>query len=318
MDNLWQEDHVKDDLLRMMYACCNPEISQESQITLILKTLCGFSTAEVAKSFFVSEDTISKRLYRTKEFFREKKLRPEFPPVHEIKGRTDAVLKTIYLIFNEGYNSTNTETHIRKDLLEQAMYLCNLLCTNHHTQSPEVYAAMALMLFHAARIDSRIGDEGDIILLSHQDRSRWDNTLIGRGSYYMSLSAEGETVSSYHIEAAIAYEHCIAKRFEDTNWVRILGYYDWLASIYPSAIVSINRLTVIYKISGPEVALEEIRNTADKTGWDKNYLYHSLLGEIYSSSDKEQSRSCYNKAIELTQSAAEKKLLHKKIDALSF
>jgi RNA polymerase sigma factor (sigma-70 family) len=316
MDNLWREDHIQDDLLRMMYACCHPEISAESQITLILKTLCGFSTAEVARSFLAAEDTISKRLYRTREFFREKKLRPEFPPVQEIERRTEAVLRAIYLIFNEGYNTTNTDTHIRKDLIAQAIYLCNLLCTNHHTRSPEVNAAMALMIFHAARIDSRIGDEGDIILLSHQDRSKWDRKLIEKGSEYLGMAAEGETMSSYHIEAAIAYEHCIASRFEDTNWQRILAYYNWLSAINPSAVVLLNRLTVIYKISGAGAALKEIENTSNRAEWDKNYLYHSLLGEIYSISDKRLAQRCYEQAISLTQSAAERKLLQKKIELL--
>jgi len=316
MENLWKEDHIKDDLLRMMYACCHQEISEENQIALILKTLCGFSTAEIAKSFITSEDTISKRLYRTKEFFRARMLRPEFPPVQEIKGRTDAVLKTIYLIFNEGYNSTHTDSHVRKDLVDQAMYLCGMLCNNHHTHSPEVYAAMALMHFHAARIDSRISEGGDIILLWEQDRSKWDKQLIQKGSEYMDKAAGGDTVSSYHIEAAIAYEHCIAKRFEDTNWRRILTYYDWLAAIFPSAVVLLNRLMVVYKLHGPQTALAEIDNTADKSGWDKNYLYHSLLGEIYSSSDKQMAKASFERASLLTQSVAEKKLLAKKIGAL--
>ncbi len=222
MNSLWKDEQIMDDLLRMMFACCHPDISEENQIVLILKTLCGFSTAEIAKSFLTSEDTISKRLYRTKEFFRERKLKPAFPGPTELKGRTNAVLKTIYLIFNEGYNATHTDTLIRKDLLDQAMYLNGLLCSNHNTQIPEVYAAMALMHLHAARIDSRIGADGGIILLAAQDRSKWDRELIDRGNYYLNKAAVGDTVSTYHIEAAIAFEHCVAASFEDTNWERIL------------------------------------------------------------------------------------------------
>ena len=316
MDTMWKEEVIKDDLLRMMFACCHPELSEESQITLILKTLCGFSTAEIAKSFVTSEDTISKRLYRTKEFFREQKIRPEFPESDQLRKRIDAVLKAIYLIFNEGYNSTHSDSVIRKDLLEQAMYLCDVLCDNPQTQLPEVYAAMALMHFHAARIDSRLSDTREIILLQEQDRNKWNKRLIDEGNTYMNKAAFGDELTAYHIEAAIAYEHCSAERFEDTNWERILMYHDWLMKINPSAVVSLNRLIVLYKTHGSERALEEIVASNHRPQWEKHYLYHSLLGEIYATSDKEIAISSYEKAIRLTQSSAEQELLRKKIAAL--
>eukprot|EP01030_Chromulinospumella_sphaerica_P023441 gene23441-23472_t len=208
----WQEEHIHDDLLRMMYACCDPRISGENQVTLILKTLCGFSTAEIARSFACPEDTVSKRLYRTREFFRENRIKPEFPAAAELRDRTDA----------------------------QAMYLCGLLCHNHHTSAPEVYAAMALMYFHAARTDARTNETGEIVLLAQQDRSKWTKSHIQKGLEYMGQSSYGDTVSSYHIEAAIAQEHCIAPRFEDTNWSNILQYYDWLMLAFPSDIAAVN------------------------------------------------------------------------------
>ena len=139
MENFWKTDLIKDDLLRMMFACCHPGISQENQITLILKTLCGFSTAEIAKAFLTSEDTVSKRLYRTKEFFRENKIKLVIPSVDELKSRTNAVLNSIYLLFNEGYNSTHAEQLIRNDLIEEAMMLCKLVSENPNTQLPEVF-----------------------------------------------------------------------------------------------------------------------------------------------------------------------------------
>jgi RNA polymerase sigma-70 factor (ECF subfamily) len=213
MEKLWLEDEIKDDLMRMMFACCHPGLNPENQITLILKTLCGFSTAEIAKAFLTSEDTISKRLYRSKEFFREQKIKPGFPALQQLNSRTEAVLKTIYLIFNEGYNSSHSDELIRKDLLAQAMYLCKLLCNNPHTQSPQVYAAMALMCLHAARINSRISPEGEIILLAQQDRTQWNRRLIEEGNDWMNKAAYGDGISIYHIQAAIAYEHCIALPF---------------------------------------------------------------------------------------------------------
>jgi RNA polymerase sigma factor (sigma-70 family) len=316
VEKLWKEDEITDDLLRMMFACCHPGITIESQVTLILKTLCGFSTEEIAKAFLTSNDTISKRLYRTKEFFRTNKIKPEFPQAAQLKERTDAVLKTIYLIFNEGYNSTHSDELIRKDLLDQALYLCKLLCDNINTQLPQVYAAMALMCFHAARIDSRISNEGEIILLAQQNRSKWNDALIEEANAYLNKAAYGDIITSYHIEAAIAYEHCIAKTFEETNWQNILGYYDMLLKIHPTAIVALNRLTVIYKLKGAALTLQQLKEASYLSEWKKHYLYYSLLGEIYGQADKQQAKQHFEKAITLTHSDAERKLLAKKIISL--
>jgi len=280
IEKLWQEDEIADDLLRMMYACCHPDIAEEAQVTLMLKTICGFSTTEIAKAFVTSEDTISKRLYRTKEFFRARKIKPAFPQPAQLQTSTNAVLKTIYLLFNEGYNSTHTQKFIRKDLMTQAMYLCGLLCSSQHTQLPEVFAAMALMCFHAARINSRIDTNGEIILLSEQNRNKWDAALIAQGNDYMNKAASGNDISSYHIEAAIAYEHCSAPAFEQTNWQNILSYYDMLAVINPSSVVLLNRLTVIFKVYGAEKTLAEIEASSFRKEWEKNYLYHCLMGDI--------------------------------------
>jgi len=316
IEKLWQENEIKDDLLRMMFACCHEEIKVENQITLILKTLCGFSTAEIAKAFFSSEDTISKRLYRTKEFFRGKKIKPEFPVTTQLKGRTEAVLKTIYLIFNEGYNSTHSDELIRKDLLEQAMYLCKLLCDNPNTQLSEVYAAMALMCFHASRIESRISSEGEIILLAQQDRSKWNWKLIEEGNAYLNKAAFGDSLNTYHVEATIAFEHCVAISFEKTNWQQILAHYDLLVQMHPTAIVALNRLTVVYKINGAEETLKELNQSPYLKEWEKQYLYYSLLGEIYTQTDKRKAIANFEKAITLTHSEAERKLLKKKMEEL--
>ena len=213
-NKLVEEAFIKDDQLRMMFVCCHPEISEENQITLILKTLCGFSTAEIAKAFLTTEDTVSKRLYRTKEFFRENNIRFDMPAGYEIKNRIGAVLNAVYLLFNEGYNSTHSEKLIRKDLIEEAVILCKLLIENKQTDLPEVNALMALMCFHASRSDSRLSPEGEIILLSEQNRKKWNRNLIEEGSVYFHKSASGDILSPYHLEAAIAFEHCFADSFQ--------------------------------------------------------------------------------------------------------
>lgn len=317
MDSFWAEDLVKDDMLRMMFTCCHPEISDDSQVTLILKTLCGFSTEEIAKAFLTSEDTISKRLYRTKEFFREKKVKLVIPSVDELKQRTDAVLNSIYLLFNEGYNSTSAEELIREDLIAEAMRLCALLMESEYTRQPEVYALMALMCFHASRTQSRLSTAGEIILLPRQDRCKWNYNLINEGNELMNKAAFGNVISKYHIEAAIAFEHCTAPNFESTNWHKILEYYTWLGKIAPSPIAELNKAVAILQVHGPAKALTAIEKISDKKKLETFYLYHSLLGEIHSRlNNTTLAKKHFETAIEQTHSETEKKMLRNKVESI--
>lgn len=317
MDKLWNEDLVQDDMLRMMFACCHAEISTENQITLILKTLCGFSTAEIAKTFLTSEDTVSKRLYRTKEFFREQKIKFAIPSNDELQNRTEAVLNSIYLLFNEGYSSTHSNELIRKDLIDEAMLLCKLLLENKRTQLPQCYALMALMCFHAARSESRISATGEIILLPVQDRSTWNFELIARGNEYMNQAAFGDAITSYHLEAAIAYEHCIAPNFEKTNWLRILDLYNWLCKIAPSPVAELNKVVALLQVEGALAAKQQLTMLAEDKKMHNFYLYHSLLGEINALLlNSGEAKKNFETAMQLSQSAPERKILRDKIHAL--
>jgi len=317
MDKLWNEDLVQDDMLRMMFACCHAEISTENQITLILKTLCGFSTAEIAKTFLTSEDTVSKRLYRTKEFFREQKIKFAIPSNDELQNRTEAVLNSIYLLFNEGYSSTHSNELIRKDLIDEAMLLCKLLLENKRTQLPQCYALMALMCFHAARSESRISATGEIILLPVQDRSTWNFELIARGNEYMNQAAFGDAITSYHLEAAIAYEHCIAPNFEKTNWLRILDLYNWLCKIAPSPVAELNKVVALLQVEGALAAKQQLTMLAEDKKMHNFYLYHSLLGEINALLlNSVEAKKNFETAMQLSQSAPERKILRDKIHAL--
>ncbi len=316
-NELFQENLIKDDQLRMMFACCHPDISQENQITLILKTLCGFSTAEIAKAFLTSEDTVSKRLYRTKEFFRNNKVKLDIPNVNEIKSRTEAVLNSIYLLFNEGYNSTHTEELIRKDVIEESLMLCNLLAENEHTHMPEVFALMALMCFHSSRNESRLTPEGEMILLPAQDRRKWNKDFINEGMYYINKAAMGDQVSTYHLEAAIAYEHCTAESFEKTNWKAILHYYEWLCKISPSPVTELNKVIVVLHLDGAAKALKLIQTLGKKEKLKSYYLYYSLLGEIHTQMNKpDEAKKQFEEAFKLTQSKTEQRMLLGKIGKL--
>jgi len=313
MENLWKEDLVKDDMLRMMFASCQPGISPENQITLILKTLCGFSTVEIAKALLTTDDTVSKRLYRTKEFFREHKTKLEIPSVAELKDRTNAVLNSIYLLFNEGYYSSAKSQVIKNDLMTEAMMLGKLLAENHHTRLPEVFALMALMCFHAARTDSRLSPEGEIILLPLQDRSRWDQRLIELGNWYLADAATGEEMSPYHLEAAIAFEHCTAKSMDETNWKRILELYEWLCRISPSPVSELNKIIAVMQVSGAGPAFQLLNELPERKKLESYYLYHCLLGEICAKlGNEDEAKAEYELALTLTQSDAEMKILTEK------
>lgn len=317
MESIWDENHIQDDLLRMMFACCHDGLSTENQITFILKTLCGFSTEEVANALMVSEDTVSKRLYRVKKFFRDSDIKPVFPGEEHIKPRVRIVLTAIYLLFNEGYQSRKHLLPIRRDLLNQSMYLCKLLIDNPLTSFSEVYAAMALMCFHTARIESRVSEDGEIILLADQDRGKWNQELINHGLNYLSKSSIDEYVTSYHFEAAIAYAHCAAKTFGQTDWERILSYYDGLLALHPSAITALNRLIVFYKVHGMVACLKEIQQSNYHKDWESMALFYSFLGDVYLPIDTAKSRQNYAIALEKVTNAIDQNVLRKKLSAVS-
>jgi RNA polymerase sigma factor (sigma-70 family) len=317
VDQYWNESVLEDHLLQMMFACCHPGLSVENQITLILKSLCSFSTSEAAKALLTNEETISKRLYRTKEFFKEHKIKLEPPLAEEIESKLEIVLKTIYLVFNEGYNSTHNERLIRIELMEEAMSLCKILIHHPLSQTPRSYALMALMCFHYARNQSRTNADGEIVLLEDQDRGQWSQEWITIAQGYLSLASTGNSVSQYHLEACIAYEHCIAKEFNLTNWEAILHYYRVLLQINASPIIFINYAAALFKGVGPKEALLILNQYQDQQKLTGNYIYHSLLGEIHKQlNDIEAAHKSFTKAVSLTQSDIEKKLMTKKIAAL--
>jgi len=316
-EDWWREELVKDDMLRMMFVCCHPAVPEENQIALILKTLCGFSTAEIARAFLASEDTISKRLYRTKEIFRRSRIEFTLPSLDAIHERTSAVLNSIYLLFNEGYNSTDSDDLIRKDLMNEALLLCKMLTESAPTQLPETYALMALMCFQSSRTDSRLSPEGEIILLPDQDRSKWNFDLIALGNQFMEKAAFGDSASKYHLEAAIAFEHSTAPSFEQTNWKRIVELYDWLLSVAPSPIAELNRAVALMELEGPGAALTALQRITDRTKLEGFYLYHSLLGEMNARLARaDEARNQFRLAQDLTKSETEKALLNEKIHQL--
>ncbi|MBC8042571.1 MAG: sigma-70 family RNA polymerase sigma factor [Rhizobacter sp.] len=314
-ERLTNEEEIKDDVLRMMFACCHPSIGEESQLVLILKLLCGFSTAEIAKAFLSNDETITKRLYRAKAQFRENSIRYQLPEPEDLQPRLAGVLKAIYLLLNEGYNSATHTDLIRKDLIEESFRLCFMLTENTSTAEPETFALLALICFHAARVSGRLDAEGNLLLLEAQDRSRWNRSLIEKGRKFLSQSAQGERFTAYHAEAAIAFEHCLAPDYRQTNWQKILALYDLLLQHAPTPVVELNRAIAVGELYGAPAGLKAVEAISEKAVMNDYYLYHATQGEFYfRMGDAAKAKGFFESAAALTQSHAEKKLLAGKIE----
>jgi RNA polymerase sigma-70 factor (ECF subfamily) len=213
-DPLFEAHAIEDSMLRMLFACCHPSITVESQLALALKTLCGLTNAEIAKAFLTNEDTIAKRIYRAREKMRTQNVQLELPAASQLQSRLHTVLHCLYLLFNEGYNAAHPNRLIREELCEEAMRLAYLLTQHSLTALPRTYALLALFCFQASRLQARIDDHGNIILLQQQNRDHWYRPLIDKGFEYLELAAEPFELSPYHIEAGIASLHAAAPSFD--------------------------------------------------------------------------------------------------------
>jgi RNA polymerase sigma-70 factor (ECF subfamily) len=311
INNLFLENEIQDSQLRMMFACSHPSIPEESQIALTLKTLCGLSTAEIATAFLTNEETISKRIYRAKEKIKADKIGLNVPQGKELPERLDIVLKSLYLLFNEGYKSSLPEQLIREDLCQEAMRLTYLLTTNPITNLSRTNALLSLMCFQASRLQARLDDRGNIILLKYQDRTKWYKPLMEKGFEYLELATEIFQPSTYHLEAGIASLHASAPSFEQTDWKSIYHLYEILYRLQPIPIVALNKAIASAYAIGKENALEQLLKIK---GLENYYLYHTSLGEIYyEMHDTDKAKSFYERALHLTTSRQEQQLLMSKI-----
>jgi predicted RNA polymerase sigma factor len=295
----------------MLFAVCSPLIPPEAQVGLALRILCGFGIGEIADAFLTNKETINKRLFRAKEKLREAAIRIELPPATELESRLNNVLTTIYLLFNEGYYSSSGDTVLRKDLCLEAIRLCHMLANNKATNQPAVEALLALMCFHSSRLDARVGPQGDIVLYADQDTSLWNTGLIARGVEYLHRAARGNTLTKYHLEAAIAWW---GTRKEDTHekWENILQHYNVLLQIEYSPIAALNRTYALAKANGKREAIIE----AQKLKLSDNPFYFTLLGELYTDIDDSLAIRHFQQAIALARTTADKQLLQNKITRL--
>ncbi|MCK9410376.1 MAG: sigma-70 family RNA polymerase sigma factor [Bacteroidetes bacterium] len=304
-------DNINDSQLQMMFALSHPSLSPEAQIGLSLRILCGFGIDEIADAFLTSKETINKRLARAKEKLREEKIAIEFPGPSEIDKRLENVLKTIYLLFNEGYYSTSSNETLRKDLCLEAMRLCTMLVEHKQTNTPPVNALLALMCFHTSRFDARINQNGEIVLYHDQDTNLWNAELISKGGYFLRCASTGNILSSYHLQAAIAYWGT-QKTDTQEKWETVLQLYNHLLRLEYSSIAALNRTYAFSKVHGKQKAIIE----TEKLKLINNHFYFMLLGELYNGIDNKIAREHFEQAYSLAKTYNDKQTIRNKIDTL--
>lgn len=307
----FSESNIKDSQLRMMFAVCNPSIASEAQIGLALRILCGFTIEEIAEAFLTNKETINKRLYRARERLRLSNLTLEHPSSTELNNRLDNVLHIIYLLFNEGYYSTTSNQTLREDLCAEALRLALSLTAFETTDQPKTNALIALMFFHASRFNARQTGDNNLVLYEEQNIELWDQQLINRGTHHLELAAAGTTISSYHLEAGIAFWHC-QKTDSAEKWSNILEHYDLLMKLNDSPIVSLNRAYALYKAKGQQIAIGEV----EQLQLIHNHFYFTLLGELYTGIDNEKAIEHFKAAIKLAKTETDKNTITLKMKRL--
>lgn len=305
---------IPDDRLRLIFTCCHPAISLEAQVALTLRTLGGLQTDEIARAFLVPTATMAQRLVRAKRKIRDAGIPFSIPDTSDMPERLDAVLTAIYLIFNEGYAPTRGKPLVRADLCAEAIRLARLVTTLLEPNPPvEATALLALMLLHDSRREARLDDEGDLVILEEQDRSRWNRPQIDEALSLVNHKLSGAS-GPYAIEAAISAEHCKAARAEDTDWRRIVRLYDLLHELLPSPIIALNRAVAIGMADGPSSALALIDELSASGELDGYHLLHAARADMLRrlGANREAAES-YDVALGLVSNDGERRFLERRL-----
>jgi RNA polymerase sigma factor (sigma-70 family) len=308
----FSDKNISDSQLQMLFAVCHPSISTEAQICLALRILCGLGLSEIADAFLSNKETIHKRLQRAKEKLYSERVKIEMPDDKEINERLNTVIRTIYLLFSEGYYSESNNSIVRKELCVEALNLAYLLLDNPKTNNHVTNALMSLMCFHTSRLEARQSESGNMVLYDDQDRTLWDTEFIEKGFYYLQQASKWEITSTYYVEASIAYWHTVDNNNPD-KWANILKLYDVLLSANNSPIVALNRIWAFSKVNGNLPAIEE----AEKLDLSTNHFYLVLLAELYNHIDIDKACEYLTKAQLFCKTDTEKMMLQKRIDKLN-
>lgn len=308
------ESHYRDDILRLLFICCRPDLPTTQQIALALRIVSGLSVREIARAFLVSEAAMEQRITRAKRKVAETNIPFETPGAPERSERLGAVAAMIYLVFNEGYSASGGEAHVRVPLCDEAIRLARLLLKLFPAE-PEIMGLTALLLLQHARTAARLDESGAIVLLEDQDRKIWDRAMIAEGLVLLDKAARHQRPGFYQVQAAIAALHDRAARFEDTNWAGIDLLYGTLEQIQPSPVVTLNRAVAVSKVRGPEAALAMIEPLTDQlSGY---FYYFGVKGAFLMELGRmEEARVAFDQAIARANTAAEAAHIRMQIDRL--
>jgi RNA polymerase sigma-70 factor (ECF subfamily) len=306
----WPVQPDPDERLRLIFTCCHPALSRAAQIALTLRVVCGLTTAQIARAFVVPETTVAQRITRAKRKIADAGIPYRIPDADELHARLGEVLAVIYLLLNEGYLSTAEQAQSR-DLVDDAHWLAMLLHQLMPTE-PEVTGLLALIKLHRARTDARFDVDGELVLLQHQDRSRWDQAAIAEATQLLGQAARHHRPGPYQLQAAIVACHADAKAWGDTDWEQIVLLYDMLLHVAPSLITRLHRAIALRYTAGPQAALDELDSLGDAL--DGYHLFHATRAELLRAlGHGPQARSADERALELTANPAEQALLQQRI-----
>ena len=311
-----EENELRDDRLRLLFVCCHPHLAHEAQVALALKTLGGFSTLEISKAFLTTEASMAKRLTRAKQRLRDDRIPFEIPSGPALTERLEAVLGTLYLLFNEGYKASGGERLVRAELCFEAIRMMLLLVEHPAGDRPPAHALLALMLLNAARLETRSDEEGNLLRLEEQDRSRWDAELIARGLSHLSRSASGDELSEYHLQAGIAACHGAAPDYAATDWRQILALYDRLMAMDGSPIVALNRAIAVAKVRGPGAGLEALQAIRKREMLESYHLLFAVEGDFQAElGRKAEAAESFRQALALAHTESERAFLERRLRA---
>ena len=309
----YDPDEIPDDRLRLIFTCCHPSLAPEAQVALTLRTLCGLETDEIARAFLVSAATMAQRLVRAKRKIRDARIPYKIPETSDMPARLDAVLTVIYLIFNEGYASTRGESLVRTDLCAEAIRLGRLLRTLISPPPADVNGLLALMLLHDSRREARVDAHGNIVTLEEQDRSLWNQEQIAEALPIVE-DALLNGAGSYALQAAIAAEHCKSRRAEDTDWRRIVQFYDLLQQVQPDPVISLNRAVALAMADNPEAALATVNQLTASGELDQYHLLHATRADLLRRMGRpEEAAKSYERALMLVTNESERRFLERRL-----
>jgi RNA polymerase sigma-70 factor (ECF subfamily) len=312
------KDALGDEELSLIVLCCDPALEQEARLALTLKSVCGFSVEEIARAFLATPEAIAQRLVRAKARLRELRVEFAMPAGARLSERIPSVLRTIYLLFNEGYSASDGDLLIRQELCEEALRLAELVAWHPVAQTKEAHALAALILFQHARHRARVAADGTPILLEAQDRMLWDRAMIARGFQHLSAAANATALTALHLEAGIASVHAAAGSWERTDWRALVGYYDALAEVQPSPVVAVNRAIALAMCDGAQAGLDALKPLAGEKAMARYLPYHLAVGDLEARAGRRAAaRAALARALALPMSAQERKLVEMKLQHAS-